>query len=135
MANLKKMDIDIPWQKVQELAGDGVVGRPHIAMAMMEAGHISSLEEAFEQYIGRNCPAYVEREKMTPVEATELIVRADGLSVLAHPREIEDLESRLDELMAVGLIGMEVYYQDYGQEDRERLLKVARRHGLLVLKR
>lgn len=133
VANLKKMGIDIPWQRVQELAGDGAVGRPHIAMAMIEAGYISSLEEAFEQYIGRNCPAYVEREKMTPAEATKLIVKADGLPVLAHPRDIEDLEGRLDDLTAVGLIGMEVYYQDYGPEDRERLLAVARKRSLLPL--
>ncbi len=133
LAKLRKMGLDIPWQRVRELAGDGVVGRPHIAMAMLEAGHISSLDEAFESYIGRSGPAYVERERMTPVEATELIGRADGLAVLAHPRDIEDLDRLLDELMAVGLIGMEVYYQNYGQEDMARLLEVARRRSLLRL--
>jgi predicted metal-dependent phosphoesterase TrpH len=133
LAKLKKLGLDILWQRVRELAGDGAVGRPHIAKAMLEAGHVSSLEEAFERYIGRSGPAYVERERMTPAEATKLIVKADGLAVLAHPRDVENLEDRLDELTAVGLIGMEVYYQDYGQEDMARLLEVARRRNLLPL--
>jgi predicted metal-dependent phosphoesterase TrpH len=133
LAKLKRMGLDVPWRRVRELAGDGAVGRPHIAMAMLEAGHVSSLEEAFEHYIGRNGPAYVERERMTPVEATELIVKVDGLAVLAHPRDLEDLDDLLDELMAAGLIGMEVYYQDYSEKDIERLLHVARRRDLLPL--
>ena len=85
LAKLRDLGIDSPWQRVQEIAGDGAVGRPHIALAMLEAGHIRSLDEAFERYLGRNGPAYVEREKMTPAEAVELITSAIGLPVLAHP--------------------------------------------------
>ena len=133
VSKLKRMGLPIPWQRVQELAGDGAVGRPHIAMAMVEAGHISSFDEAFERYIGRNGPAYVQRERMTPVEATEIIVKVDGLPVLAHPRQLQNLEALLDQLMAVGLIGMEVYYQDYSDKDIARLLEIAQRRGLLPL--
>jgi predicted metal-dependent phosphoesterase TrpH len=133
LAKLKRLGIEISWQRVQELAGDGAVGRPHIALAMMEAGHISSLEEAFDRYIGRNGPAYVEREKITPTEAVHLLTDASALPVLAHPRDLQNLESLLLELKEAGVIGMEVYYQDYDQQAIERLLAIARQHDLLPL--
>jgi len=133
LAKLKGLGIEVSWQRVKELAGDGVVGRPHIALAMLEAGHISSLEEAFDRYLARNSPAYVEREKITPAEAVQLLTDASGLPVLAHPRDLQNLESLLVELKEAGLIGMEVYYQDYDQQAIERLLAIAHQHDLLPL--
>jgi predicted metal-dependent phosphoesterase TrpH len=133
LAKLKDLGIDVSWQRVNEIAGDGAVGRPHIALAMLEAGHIPSLEEAFERYLGRNGPAYVEREKITPAEAVQLLTDASGLPVLAHPRDLQNLESLLVELKEASLIGIEVYYQDYDQQAIERLLAVARQHALLPL--
>ncbi len=133
LAKLRDLGIDLPWERVQEIAGDGAVGRPHIALAMLEAGHIKTLDEAFERYLGRNGPAYVEREKMAPSEAVELITSVDGLPVLAHPAHLQDLDTFLTELKGVGLIGLEVYYQDYGPQDIERLLAAARHHHLLPL--
>jgi predicted metal-dependent phosphoesterase TrpH len=133
LAKLKDLGIEISWQRVKEIAGDGAVGRPHIALAMLEAGHISSLEEAFDRYLARNSPAYVEREKITPAEAVQLIIDASGLPVLAHPRDLQNLEPLLVELKESGLIGMEVYYQDYDQQAIERLLAIARQHDLLPL--
>ena len=85
IAKLANLGIDIDWARVQELAGDGSIGRPHIARAMLEKGYITTFEEAFEKYIGHGGPAYVERDKMTPAEAVELILRSRGLPVLAHP--------------------------------------------------
>jgi len=133
LAKLKHLGIDISWQRVQEIAGDGAIGRPHIALAMLEAGHISSLDEAFDRYLGRNGPAYAEREKITPAEAVQLLTGASGLPVLAHPRDIENLESLVVQLKEAALIGIEVYYQDYDQPTIDRLLAVARQHGLLPL--
>ena len=130
---LGELGLPISWARVQAIAGEGSVARPHVAQALVEAGYVASIAEAFDRYIGRNGPAYVEREKMTPAEAVELIVKASGLPALAHPRELEDLEQRLPEMKTAGLIGIEVYYQDYGEETIERLLSVARRHGLLPL--
>jgi predicted metal-dependent phosphoesterase TrpH len=133
LAKLKRLGIDISWQRVQEIAGDGAIGRPHIALAMLEAGHISTLDEAFERYLGRNGPAYAEREKITPTEAVQLVTGASGLPVLAHPRDIQDLEALVVELKGANLIGIEVYYQDYDQQTIDGLLAVARQHDLLPL--
>ncbi|GAI12492.1 unnamed protein product, partial [marine sediment metagenome] len=66
VAKLGKLGINIEWQRVQEIAGSGSIGRPHIAQALLEKGYIASLKEAFTKYIGRDGPAYVKREKMTP---------------------------------------------------------------------
>ncbi|GAI52800.1 unnamed protein product, partial [marine sediment metagenome] len=103
IAKLRNLGIHIEWQRVQEIADTGSFGRPHIAQAMLEKGYIASIKEAFTKYISRDGPAYVDREKMTPVEAVELILLAGGLPVLAHPLTINDLETMIVELKAAGL--------------------------------
>ena len=112
VAKLKALGIDIDWQRVQEIAGDGAIGRPHVAQAMLEKGYIKTFEEAFEKYIGHGGPAYVEREKMTPEEAVAFIVRSRGLPVLAHPFTVPDPEAMVRQLKPAGLIGIEAYYKD-----------------------
>jgi predicted metal-dependent phosphoesterase TrpH len=104
-----------------------------VARALLEAGHVSSIPEAFDLYIGRNGPAYVEREKMTPGQAVETLRRFGAPAVLAHPSYIKNLAPVLVELKAAGLKGMEVYYRDYDPELVQRLAKTAKDHGLLPL--
>ena len=128
---LRDMGLDIEWQRVQEIAGDGAVGRPHVALALMEKGYVSQTNEAFEKYIGRNGPAYVEREKLTPVEAVETITSWGGVAVLAHPAQLLDLDANLEDLKAAGLVGMEVYYAQYSEERIQELASTAAKHALL----
>ncbi len=123
----------VSWERVQSLANEGAVGRPHIARALVEAGHIATVNEAFDLYLGRNGPAYVERERLTPAQVVEMIVAVNGLPTLAHPRDLSQLEELLSQLMTAGLIGMEVYYQDYSPEEVERLRAVAERFALIPL--
>lgn len=130
---LRAMGYDISWERVQEIAADSAVGRPHVAEVLREKGYIAEVKEAFNGLIGRNDPAYVEREKMTPREAVEIIVRLGGVAVLAHPRDLDNLDHLLEDLKEVGLAGMEVYYQDYDEPTIQRLLETARRHGLFAL--
>jgi predicted metal-dependent phosphoesterase TrpH len=129
---LGKMGMKVSWQRVQELAQGGSVGRPHVAQAMVEAGHVASFREAFDRYIGREGPAYVEREKMEPAEAVELIVKAQGLPVLAHPVDIADLGGLLVQLISAGLTGIETYYNRYTPDVIATLEKTAQRHGLII---
>ncbi|MBI2918080.1 MAG: PHP domain-containing protein [Chloroflexi bacterium] len=129
---LRRLGMPIRWDRVLELANGGSVGRPHVAEALLEAGHVGSFQEAFVKYIGRDGPAYAEREKLTPVEAVSLLAKVGSLPVLAHPGEMEGLYSYLSELTGAGLVGIEVYYSGYCPEICERLLKAARRYGLLV---
>jgi predicted metal-dependent phosphoesterase TrpH len=129
---LHRLGIDIDWRRVQEIAGDGTVGRPHVAQAMLEKGYIETFAEAFDKYIGRDGPAYVEREKMTPAEAVALILRSGGLPVMAHPFTVPDPERVLAELKEAGLIGIEVYYKDNTEEQTDALLGLAQKYGLIA---
>ncbi len=130
---LHNLGIDIPWERVEAAAGEGAVGRPHVAQVLQEMGFVSSFQEAFDRYIGRNGPAYAERVKLTPSEAIAMLAKAGTLPVLAHPASLSNLDSLLEELKAAGMVGMEVYYQDYDQATLTRLAAAADRHGLLKL--
>ncbi|MFC1981346.1 PHP domain-containing protein [Chloroflexota bacterium] len=132
IAKLGDLGIHIDWQRVREIAGAGSIGRPHIAQAMLEKAYISSLQEAFAKYIAQGGPAYVEREKMTPVEAVELIVQSDGLPVMAHPFTVTDPEAVTIGLKTAGLAGIEAYYGDYSDDEIKILVDLASRHKLIV---
>ncbi len=124
----------VSWDRVQSLASEGAIGRPHIARALVEAGHVATVNEAFDLYLNRNGPAYVQRrERLAPAKVVEMITAANGLPTLAHPRKLDGLEKLLSQLKTAGLIGMEVYYQDYSPEEVERLHAVADRFALIPL--
>lgn len=130
---LQGMGKKITWEQVQDIAGDASIGRPHIAQALLDNGEVETIKEAFNKYIARNGPAYVERDKMTPVEAVETIARLGGIPCIAHPRDLEDLDGILGELKAAGMVAMEVYYKDYAPAEVELLRQLSEKHGLLAL--
>ena len=132
IARLNKLNIDISWQQVRQAAGKSTVGRPHIARVMLDNGYIKSFREAFDKYIGLGGPAYVERHKITPSEAVTLIKEASGLPVLAHPLTIEQPEKTIAELKSAGLVGIEVYYNGYTEDERNTLALLADKYNLIA---
>lgn len=132
VANLKSLGLEIELSRLNSIAGEGNLGRPHLAQAMLEKGYVSSFKEAFDRYIGRDKPAYVEREKITPEEAIDLIMNAKGVAVLAHPAEVTQLDNHLSALKKSGLTGVEVWYKDYSSETVDTLLKRARKFDLIA---
>ena len=128
---LSSLGIFIDWKRVQEVAGEGSIGRPHIAQVMLEKGYINRFEEAF-RYIGHDGPAYVPRDKMTPEEAVDLLLRAKGLPVLAHPFTVKDPEAMVISLKKHGLVGLEVYYKDNNPQQTANSLKLAEKYGLIA---
>jgi len=138
---LNTLGYPITFERVQQLAGDGAIGRPHIAQALIEARLVQNKGEAFERLIGRRGPAYVERAKLSPADACRMIRRVGGLPVFAHPfialasgRVLEPMpvEASLPALAEAGLAGLEVYYPNFTPVLIERLLRLSRRYGLLV---
>jgi 3',5'-nucleoside bisphosphate phosphatase len=132
---LVELGAPVTWERVQSFA-EGAVGRPHIALALVEAGHVASVNEAFDRYLSRNAPAYVERERLDPEEVVELIRGVGGLATLNHPRELYaagGLEDLLHRLKSAGLTGIEVYYQDYFPEEMDTFAVLAAKFGLLPL--
>ncbi|MEE8413292.1 MAG: PHP domain-containing protein [Dehalococcoidales bacterium] len=130
--NLAKLGLPLSWERVLEIAGSGSIGRPHIAQALLEKGYITTFKEAFTRYLAWGGPAYIKREKITPSEGVELILRAEGLPVLAHPLTVNDPESLVARLKENGLAGIEAYYKDYTGADTRRLVGLAERFGLIV---
>jgi len=132
VAKLEGLGISIEWERVLQLAKGGAVGRPHIAQAMYENGYVGSFQEAFDRYLGRNGPVYVERYRLTPLEAVELVVQVKGLPVLAHPAELADLEDLLTQFQKAGLVGLEAYYNGYPIQTVRELVALANKHGLIA---
>jgi predicted metal-dependent phosphoesterase TrpH len=129
---LRGLGLDISLERVKEIAGGGSIGRPHIAQALREKGYVASFQEVFTRYLGQGGPAYVERIKLTPDEAVELILKSGGLPVLAHPSTINDTESVVSRLAARGLVGLEAYYKDYTDEQRRDMASLAYRYKLIA---
>lgn len=128
---LATLGINIEWERVQEIAGEGSVGRPHIALAMVEKGYCKEPKDAFPEYLGRNGSAYVERSKMTPPEAVEMLIRFGAVPVLAHPAYLNDMETTIAELAEAGIVGLEVHYAQFSPETVQQLAGLADRYGLI----
>ena len=128
---LATLGINIEWERVQEIAGEGSVGRPHIALAMVEKGYCKEPKDAFPEYLGRNGTAYVERSKMTPPEAVEMLIRFGAVPVLAHPAYLNDMETTIAELAEAGIVGLEVHYAQFSPETVQQLAGLAERYGLI----
>ena len=127
---LAALGMPLDWERVQAFAGDGAVGRPHVAKAMVERHYVPDIRSAFDLYIGRHGPAYVERYKLTPADAIQLLRRVGGMPVLAHPLEGMGVLGMVPELVAAGLGGIECYYTGYTTAMVSVLEQTARQHGL-----
>ncbi|HET9109845.1 MAG TPA: PHP domain-containing protein, partial [Ktedonobacterales bacterium] len=132
VANLRAAGFDISWGEVRDIA-KGTVGRPHIARALINHGYASDVSDAFARYLSPGRPGYSPRYKLLPDDAIRIIRSARGIPTLAHPGGIEDLEERaLPHLVGVGLQGLECYYGQYDKVTVERLLRAAKRFGLVA---
>lgn len=127
---LSQLGAPVSWERVREIAADASIGRPHIARALIEAGHARDVDEAFERYLGSDSPAYVPRERVEPEMAIDLIGEAGGVAVFAHPTFTDDYETIAARLASTGLFGIEVYYRDYTPEQVAELAGLAERLGL-----
>ena len=137
---LNALGYAIAWERVQEIAGDASIGRPHVAAALVEAGYFQYPNQAFDTLIGRSGAAYVERAKLTPEDAVRLLRDNGAVPVMAHPTyskvktdrgEVVSLRDTLARLKERGLMGVEVFYGDYTPEQVARLKTIADELGLI----
>jgi 3',5'-nucleoside bisphosphate phosphatase len=129
---LGALGLPIAWEKVLKLADGGSVGRPHIARAMMEAGYVSSIKEAFDRYLHTGGPAYVARERLSPEAAIALIHRAGGAAVMAHPGLVQNYAAMIERLVPAALDGVEIMHPKNAQTVRENLRGLAQIYSLIV---
>jgi len=128
---LKDIGIPLKPESVFGMAKEGTVGRLHIARALVRNGFVGSIYEAFQKYIGDNCPAYVCNFRFTPAEAIRLIREQKGIPVLAHPYSF-NRDELIPELVNDGLMGLEVHYPEHTQSMVNFYLKLAKENNLLV---
>jgi len=131
VSKLNGLGINITLEQVKSIADDGAVGRPHIARAMINKGYISNIKEAFNSYIGKGCPAYVERYKLKSSEAIDIIKRLGGISVLAHPGLIKN-KANIGNIINLGIDGIEVYHSKHDDETVRYALAIATSRKLLI---
>ncbi|MFF1548954.1 PHP domain-containing protein [Streptomyces sp. NPDC058291] len=137
VAKLNELGVPVTWEQVARIAGEGSVGRPHVAAALVELGVVPTVSDAFTQdWLADGGRAYAEKHETDPFEAIRLVKGAGGVTVLAHPaaekRGRTVAESTIAELAAAGLDGIEVDHMDHAADTRARLRGLAKELGLLV---
>lgn len=132
--NLAAAGIDISFAKLQAEFPDSVITRAHYARYLLDHGYVGSLKEAFDRYVGDHSKYFVPREKVTPVQAVQLILRAGGIPILAHPVLYRMSDAALEELVSqlkdAGLIGMECIYSTYSSAEERDMKRLADKYGL-----
>jgi 3',5'-nucleoside bisphosphate phosphatase len=129
---LRTLGINISEQRVDELAAGGAMGRPHVARALVEAGYVASVGEAFDKYLGTGKPAYVEKERFAIEEAVTLIHAAGGLTSVAHPSLYPNHETLVPQLLDRGVDAIEVMHPDVNKPDRQRYTNLVRFRGKFI---
>jgi predicted metal-dependent phosphoesterase TrpH len=127
---LATLGLPLDEEQVLASAGPGVVGRPHVAAALISAGHVADFDEAFRRYLGLQGSAYVARPHFHPEEAIALIHGANGVSVLAHPGPMLT-DVTVQRLVSAGLRGIEVWHPLHGTAMIRRYRELVRNMGLI----
>lgn len=135
-ALLQENGIPVSYDELTAEYPDAVITRAHYAKYLFGHGYVKSMSEAFDRYIGDDCPCYIPREKVTPVQAVELVLEAGGIPILAHPVLYHMSDSQLDALTArlkeAGLIGLEAIYSTYTESDERRMRALAKKYDLAI---
>lgn len=128
---LNALGYAVSLDRVREIARGGSLGRPHLAQALLEAGHVPTYDSAFDTLISKDSPAYVSRVGLAPLEAVALVREHGGVPSLAHPGTVIDLERMLPLLVDAGLVGMECYYASHTPAFTAACVRLSVRYGLV----
>ena len=131
VGKLQNFGFPVNMKMIENIAGAGSLGRPHLATVLVKIGAVQTMGEAFERYIGVGCPAYVPRHKMAPIEAVTLIKSAGGVPILAHPG-LNKQEYSWSDLIKAGLAGIEVYHPAHTVEQSNYFGHLAGQKGLIA---
>jgi len=131
LEKLKAIGMELDSEELKEQASIGAIGRLHIARMLAKQKFVSSLQQAFDKYLGNDRSCYVKKFKLTPREAIEMIIKLKGIAVLAHPYCIGNDEVIL-KFAKLGLRGLEVYYPEHNKASTTHYKALAEEHGLLM---
>jgi len=134
---LETLGIKITLAEIQKTVGPGQIGRPHIARVLIAKGVVQNMDDAFETYLGKNCPAYIDKYRIECEHAIQLILSAGGIPVLAHPGMIrtadpDEFTVLVSTLKEMGLMGIEVYYPGHSKAQTAQYLQLCKHNNFLV---
>lgn len=134
---LNEIGFRLSLEELHEEFGKSQLGRPHIAQVMVRKGFVKTIDDAFDEYIGKGGPAYVDKYRLECWEAIQIIRNAGGIAILAHPFLLNTIDRKALEdiiisLKQMGMEGIEVYYPEHTPEDTEHYIELAKRHQLLM---
>jgi predicted metal-dependent phosphoesterase TrpH len=137
LKRLNKLGFQISLEEFDQEVSEGQLGRPHIAYVMVKKGFVASIDEAFDKYLGTDGPAYVDKYRIECEQAINIIRAAGGVPVLAHPALLniendQELDALLQNLMKMGLAGIEVYYPGHSPQQIRQYTELADKYGLLM---
>ena len=136
LENMAEQGFRITMEELEKEAKGQIVGRPHFANLMVEKGYIENYQDAFDKYLAKGKPFYMDKQRLAPDEAIGLIRRAGGIPVMAHPYQTKleggELDDLIAELKEMGLMGIEVYYFMHSKEQTRHYLELAKKYDLLV---
>jgi predicted metal-dependent phosphoesterase TrpH len=136
LEKMAKQGFHISMEELHEESKGGMVGRPHFANLMLRKGYVKNYQEAFDKYLAKGMPLYMDKKRLEPKEAIRLILAAGGIPVMAHPYQTKlegaDLEALIAELKSYGLRGIEAYYSRHSKEQTGEYLGYAKKYDLLV---
>jgi 3',5'-nucleoside bisphosphate phosphatase len=131
VARVNQLGVPLKAESVFALASCKSPGRPHVARAMVKAGYVKNLDDAFERFLKKGRPAWVPKSKISALEAIELVHQAGGLAVMAHPG-LNRTDNVIPSLVAAGLDGIECFHTKHSTAMSERYLEIADKYNLLV---
>jgi 3',5'-nucleoside bisphosphate phosphatase len=136
VARLEQLGLPVTADELEAEAGGSGAGRPHVANILVRKGVVGSIQEAFDTWLAKGRPAYVDKERLSVEKALELARASGGAPVVAHPLSLgltpSELDSTVASLAGLGLVGVEGIYGRYSPEERQLVTDLGRRHGLVV---
>jgi len=127
----KEYNFKITMQEIKNISSNNIIGRGHIARLLTEKNYVDTWEEVFDKYIGRGKPGYVDRNKISPFEAIDIIKKANGIPVIAHPGLIGN-QQIIDQLINYGVTGIEVFYPEHNKRMTDKYKNIADKNELLI---
>ncbi|UCE27736.1 MAG: PHP domain-containing protein [Candidatus Coatesbacteria bacterium] len=137
VAKLNELGMSVTLTEIDAEARGESVGRPHVAAVLLRKGYVADTQEAFDKYLAKGKPAYIDRDRLSAADGIDLIRNAGGVAVFAHPGiygwgEPGDLRRTVAEFAEMGIVGLEAYYSEHMPEDERSILALADEFGLVV---
>ena len=127
---LNSLELEISLEDVKLFVNKDFIGRPHIARALINKGYVHTIQEAFDRYLKRGKPAYVERQSLTIKDAIRLIKSNKGISILAHPGLLKNRDI-IDSCISLGIDGIECVHSKHSKEDTELFFNIVEKNNLI----